>query len=465
MSYPLISIIIPAYNNAEYLGDAVRSVLNQTYSKFELILVNDASPDNTDEVVKRFGDPRIKYIVHDVNRGLSAARNTGIRNSAGDYIALLDGDDYYHTDKLKAHVEFFEQHPDVDITYNPRFELNHSSKTIRELWRPPASVNLHDLIFGFPFGPSDMIIKREAVLQVNMFDEYYVYVGEDLDFNCRLALAGYKFASVDRALNYRRYHSGRSINDIRYFVNCTLRALKSTFSDSRCPQKINALENQAVAAHYILWSAIAFMQNDTELGQEYCRAAVNLNPAFLSGQPNQLLDTLISYSIVDENLDHEELLHRAISQLPSELRWMADQTDWAIGRGSLWRFVRAVMWEREEDARIHYKRAFSRKATIDKDFLRQLSAQIDSYGIEFGERAAHRVIELLIPRLEKLGNAADVRWLVSHYLVNFAFRSYKAGEYASVQKAISRAVANNPSYLFNRGVIKIYISSLLSQAY
>ena len=101
MKSPLVSVIIPAYKNAEFLSDAINSVLKQTCSHFELIIVNDASPDNTDEVVKTFYDPRIKYILHEKNKGLSAARNTGIRNSTGDYIALLDGDDYFHPDKLR----------------------------------------------------------------------------------------------------------------------------------------------------------------------------------------------------------------------------------------------------------------------------------------------------------------------------------------------------------------------------
>ena len=74
MITPLVSVIVPVYNNAEYLGDALNSVLNQTYPNFELIVVNDASPDHTDTVVKSFKDSRIKYIVHEKNQGLSAAQ-------------------------------------------------------------------------------------------------------------------------------------------------------------------------------------------------------------------------------------------------------------------------------------------------------------------------------------------------------------------------------------------------------
>jgi len=461
MASPLVSIIIPAYNNAEYLPDAIQSVLDQTYPNLELIVVNDASPDNTSEVVKKYNDPRIRYVVHENNQGLSAARNTGILTAKGDIVALLDGDDFYHPDKFQEHVDFLEKNPDIGVTYNARFELNHSAKTIRELWRPALTARLMDLVMGFPFSPSDMVIRREWALRVNMFEKKYVYVGEDLDFNCRLALAGCKFASVDRALNYRRYHSGRMIKDIAYFVDCTFQALKTTFSDSRCPKEILAIQDKVFASHYILWSIIAFTQNDTELGQKYCLAAIRGEPSFLSGHPNQLLKTIISYSIVDENQDHEDLLRRIISQLPPELSWIADQCDWAISRGYLLRFARAMMWDRDKDGQSHFEKAIAYKASIDRSFLHQLSAQLLSYKMEFGAQAAHGILESLSPYLEKLGSQEDVKWLKSNYSVNEAFYHYNLKDYAAVPHPVFSALRNDPSLLLNRGVIKILLDSVV----
>jgi glycosyltransferase involved in cell wall biosynthesis len=462
MNRPLFSIVIPAYNNAQFLPDAINSVLQQTYPHLELIVVDDASPDNAAEVIKSFSDPRVRYIKHEVNKGLSAARNTGISNATGDYIALLDGDDYFHPDKLRAHAEFLEKNPDVTVTYNARFELNHSSKTIRELWRPPTSVGLADLVSGFPFGPSDMVVQRDLTLQ-NMFDPYYVYVGEDLDFNCRLALAGAKFASVNRALNYRRYHSGRRISSIPYFVDSTFRAMKSAFADPRCPQEVLALQERAFASHYILWSAIAFTQDDTALGQEYCLAAIRGNPSFLSGKPNQLLNTLISFSIVDENLDHEELLPRMLAQLPSEASGLAEQSDWAIGRGYLFRFVRAMMWDRTADGRAYFDKACIWQARIDQAFLQYLSTQILSFQKEFGKEKARDFLERLAPFLEQLGSREDIRHMKDHYWINDAFYSYSMKEYGNVPGAVLGAFIHDPSTVRNRGLIKIFLNSLVKR--
>ena len=172
-----------------------------------MIVVNDASTDNTDDVIRQFDDPRLKYIVHENNLRLSATRNTGMEASKGEIIFLLDADDLFHPDKLQAHVDFLQNHPDIGASYNARFELNHSSTTIREMWTPPLSVSLKDLVLGFPFSPSDTVVRREWAFKVGLFNPQ-VGTAEDTDFPCRLALDGCQFAGIDRALNYRRYHSG-----------------------------------------------------------------------------------------------------------------------------------------------------------------------------------------------------------------------------------------------------------------
>ena len=461
MTSPKVSIIIPAYNNAEYLGEAIQSVLGQTYPVLEVIVVNDASPDEISEVIGQFHDPRLRYIVHETNQGLSAARNTGIQASEGEFIALLDGDDYFHPEKLEAHVEFHAKHPDIGVTYNARYELNHSSSTIRELWRPPCKVTLSDLIFIYPFSPSDMVLRREWLFRVNMFDRHYVYVGEDFDLNCRLALAGCKFASVDRPLNYRRYHSGRVIKDLQSTIEYTIRPLNAAVSDPRCPAEIRALRERAIAKHYLLWSAIAFTQDDTAFGQEYLTAAIRGDPSFLAGNPCPLTETLISYSIVDESMNHELLLRRMVQQLPAELSWQEDQLDWAVARGYLLRGTRAMMWGRTEDAREHFRQAAACRAQLDESCLRNLAAQLISYEAEFGFDAADKVLRNLSFHLEQIGDRSQVRWLRGCFLINLAFRNYRAGKHSRVPRDVARALASDPQYLVNRGVLSILFRSIV----
>lgn len=106
---PVVSVVIPTWNNEETISESIASVLEQSYTALELIVVNDASPDGTAALLQRIEDPRLKVVTHPVNRGISAARNTGLAASHGDYLAFLDADDYWRPDKLERQLAFMHE--------------------------------------------------------------------------------------------------------------------------------------------------------------------------------------------------------------------------------------------------------------------------------------------------------------------------------------------------------------------
>lgn len=108
-SDPLVSIVAPMYNLEEFIYETITSVLNQTYSNFELILVDDRSQDNTVNVVRNFDDNRIKLILNEKNIGAGETRNIGIRESKGDFIAFLDADDLWYPEKLEKQISFMRE--------------------------------------------------------------------------------------------------------------------------------------------------------------------------------------------------------------------------------------------------------------------------------------------------------------------------------------------------------------------
>lgn len=458
MKSPLVSVIIPAYNQAEFLPETIQSVLNQSYQDFEIIVVNDASTDDTDEVMAQFTDPRIKYIVHEKNQRLSAARNTGINASTGGIIFLLDADDLFHPDKLRAHVEFLAEHPEVGVSYNARFELNHSSNTIREMWRPPLSVGLKDLVIGFPFSPSDTVVRREWAFKVGLFDPE-VRTAEDTDFPCRLALAGCQFAGINRALNYRRYHSGRGRANLPGRINDVERVQAAVFADPRCPEEVRALGRMAIKHHLMVVVSLALIQNETELAHEYVRSLVELDPSVTEGDPCELTEFLLSECVADESEDHETLLARVFAQLPPELEWLSSQYDWAIGRGWLWKGIRAVLWGRESDGRAYFARATAHGASVDDSLMQLATYHLLGYETEFGTDAVMQALSRLRPYINRVTRrGGDL--LEGSYLVNRAFERYRASEYRRVPGIVLRALRNDPSYLMNRGVVSIFLRSM-----
>lgn len=460
MSQPIVSVIIPAYNAADHLGEAIQSVLDQTFTDFEIIVVNDASPDNTTEIVESFNDPRLKYVIHKKNRGLSATRNTGVQASTGQYLALLDHDDVFHREKLMAHVRFLENHPQIGVTYNSRFEVTQSIKTIREIWRAPRTVNLADLVLGYPFAPSDIVIRREWLLRIGLFDESNPFHGEDLNTNCRLALAGCQFALVDRVLNFRRNHPARIRKNLDASLRNVFHNLDTIFADPRCPDEVRELRDLAYANNNLVWAYWTMAQDETELGQGYLREAIRLKPSILDGEPCELLHFLITYTIDDERGNLADSMKRIFDQLPSETAAIAKRYDWALARGYLLKGTRDIIWDRPEDGHAHFARAAELRAEVDESFVQLVTHQLMGYEQEFGTEATRAVIRKLAPYLMQVGGRRSARRLKGCYSVNQAFQSYHAGDYGRVPGRVTQAVINDPSYLLNRGILSILMRSI-----
>lgn len=458
MSFPKISVIIPAYNGADHLGAAIRSVLDQTYPNFELIVVDDASPDHTAEVVRQFDDPRLKYLVHKENRGADRARNTGLQGSSGEVIAFLDQDDLFHPEKLQAHAALLEQRPDIGFTYNARFQLNYSSTTIRGLWRPPRSMTLAHLVLGFPITPSDVVLRREWALQMDLLGSIR---GAEIAHFGHLFLAGCRFACVDRALNYRRYHSGRIVRDLVGACQSELYNQVKVFADPRCPAEVVALRDIAHANIYVIWACVALAQGETSLGQRFVREAVRLKPSILEGMPCELVNHLLTNCIADESQNHETLLQKAFVQLPPEMARLSEQYGWAAAKGHLLKGARAVMWGRPEDGRRHFEQAARRGGRVDESVLRALAHQLLNYEVEFGDDATQNILHALAPYVGNLGGRASVRRLNGLYSVNRAFQHYRAGEYIRAQRMAMRAIFSDREYLTNRGVLAVLSRSML----
>ena len=127
---PRVSVILPTYNRAQLIAQAIQSVLDQTYQDFELIIVDDGSKDETEEVVNSFDDERIRYARHEENKGANAARNTGIAMARGEYIAFQDSDDKWLPEKLERQMRIFLiTSTDIGVVYTGCWRVEGTQKT------------------------------------------------------------------------------------------------------------------------------------------------------------------------------------------------------------------------------------------------------------------------------------------------------------------------------------------------
>ncbi len=177
-----VSVIIPTRNRSEsLLPRAVKSVLAQTHTELELIVVDDASTDGTAEFVKNLGDPRVRYFRHETCKGHSATRNTGIEVAKGNYIAFLDDDDEWKPQKLEVQLKAFDDRPEYDLVYSGWTWINQQTNRV-ELERVPEAKGL---LGGFPRWfhnqNDDFLVRTPVIRAVNgYFQELGQYEGTEL---------------------------------------------------------------------------------------------------------------------------------------------------------------------------------------------------------------------------------------------------------------------------------------------
>ena len=184
---PLVSVIVPTYNRADFLVVAIKSILRQTYSNLELIIISDASPDNTTEVVNSFEDERIRYFELEKNLKLpSAVRNVGISKAQGEFIAFCDDDDFWREDRLEKQIKCFEKRHTIDMIATNSY--------LFPGYILPAMILFKDRIISYNelfskqriITPS-VIIRRNILIDDKLFDEdCNLKIGEDWDLWLRI---------------------------------------------------------------------------------------------------------------------------------------------------------------------------------------------------------------------------------------------------------------------------------------
>jgi len=167
-----VSVVMPVYNVEEYVVEAVQSVLNQSFSNFELLVIDDCGQDDSIQRIKKFKDKRIKIIHHSRNQGLAAARNTGIRNAQGEFIALIDSDDLWLKDKLKCHYKHLKSRPHVGLSFSRSAFIDQNGQRCHGYQMPQLTdITVGKLICRNPIGNgSAAVIRRTALNELVLGD-------------------------------------------------------------------------------------------------------------------------------------------------------------------------------------------------------------------------------------------------------------------------------------------------------
>ncbi|CAM3290235.1 glycosyltransferase family 2 protein [Sporolactobacillus spathodeae] len=213
-----ISVIIPTYNRGQFAVEAINSILAQTYTDYEIIVVDDGSTDDTKEKMKAFGN-QIRYI-YQANKGPSAARNTGIQQANGTYLAFCDSDDRFLPTKLEKQMHFIKKNPNCCFLYTWYYNVN--EKGVITKLRKPFTCNTKEQLQYFLFArrftirTSTVLVHKKCFDQVGSFNENYWY-SQDWDMWLRLA-ASYQGYCLEEPLSEYWLH-GENRSSLRVKIH------------------------------------------------------------------------------------------------------------------------------------------------------------------------------------------------------------------------------------------------------
>ena len=297
MKTPKISVIMPIYNVEAFVGEAVQSVLDQSFTDFELICVDDGGTDNSMDIVRGFSDERIR-IVCQRNLGLAGARNSGIAHARGEFIALLDSDDVWHRDKLQLHYIHLTANPHIGVSFAGSRMIDREGKVLSVAMRPAiGQVSQRDILCRNPVGNGSAPVLRMSALEKASFmhptmvgrkcwfDEEFRQ-SEDIELWTRLSIKHcVNFAGIDGLLtDYRIIPGALSANVVKQYLSWTKMLRKLKYYAPEFVEK----HGETARAYQLRYLARRSLQlGNIALARDFLRKAVGRQPRIIAEEPKK----------------------------------------------------------------------------------------------------------------------------------------------------------------------------------
>lgn len=276
-----VSVVTPTYNRGEVIDRAVQSVLNQSYKNYEIIVVDDASTDNTLEVINSFTDPRIRYLRHEENKGGAAARNTGIKAANGKYIAFLDSDDEWVKTKLERQLHVLNELPEeIGVIASDQVNIHSDGREVivssnRDIGHNQKGYQISHakILKQNPAITSSALVKKECFERVGLFDEE-LPAHQEWDMWIRISRY-YRFYRIREPL-VRYYLTPNSIfrnrNGSKRVIEATMRIVDKHYQDMVEHSRLSLSQH----LHFI--GSLISHRNSSREGAKYFLKAIRVCP-------------------------------------------------------------------------------------------------------------------------------------------------------------------------------------------
>ncbi|MFN2302107.1 MAG: glycosyltransferase family 2 protein [Anaerolineales bacterium] len=328
---PRVSVIIPTFNRSQFLFHAISSVLVQTYSGFEILVIDDGSIDDTSEVVAGFNDPRIRYIKQE-NCGRSTARNLGLEQAQGEYIAFLDDDDLYLPHKLAIQISYLDSHQEVGLVGGGANIIDEDGilLRVRESWKEQPQLSLPSCLYACPLLTCSVLLRRLWLDRLDHWFDPAIDRAEDTDFWIRLLLAGCRMDWTTEIVCAYRWHPDNSQKDAQHYLHGYLLMLDKLFARSDLPLEIRQEQPSLYTHYYVLAACHAYAANQIELGQTRLNQAVNIDHSTSRGNPPAIARSIAEIAQSDALANPSILIDTIFEYLPPELEVLQPYRRYAL---------------------------------------------------------------------------------------------------------------------------------------
>jgi glycosyltransferase involved in cell wall biosynthesis len=458
---PKVSVITPTYNRADMLGQAIQSVLDQDFTDWELIIVDDGSRDNTREVVAGFADPRIRYIYQE-NKGLPAARNTGIRNAQGQYIAFLDSDDLFLSHKLAEEVAILDGRPDLGLVACGHFEVDRNLRVLREMrpWQSHPQLNLTTWLLTCPLVVSTVLVRREWLERVGLFDEQMRYV-EDWDLWLRLSYAGCRMGWLQRPVCCYRIHGSTMTRNVQLMKAGMLAMFDKFYAQPDLPTEVLALRDASYGMAYLAGAAREYGTGQSQAASQSLERAIALLPDLIEGEYPFLASALVAWAVNPVTGDPATFLERVLENLPASALRLRSLRQRMMCEAGIQSAVDANMVRNDALARRYLLSALEKEKALRDEPALVITLLVDHARAQERERqmeCIERFFNNLPPELANL--RAFRRKALGRLYMAQGFEAHASGAPREAASALWQGVRLDPEWARNRGVWSILLRSL-----
>lgn len=282
---PVISVIIPTYNRPQYLQQALVSVLDQTFTDFEAIVVDDGSEERTRATVSQFDDPRIRYF-HQVHSGRSNARNLGLRESRGDYFTFLDDDDRLLPHKFAVQRNYLNARTHLDLVASG-IRYTNENNTVLDIYAPwliGDEINFQDALYNTRMMTNSVLLRRTVLKAMDEWFDPDLDLCEDTDFFIRALQTGSRCGILREFVADYRLHPLNSSGTRVAFTQSYRRVLDKVFSSEDLPEEIFADRNRIFAHFHLVNACRAYAARDADRAQSHLVEAMVFHPALVEEQ-------------------------------------------------------------------------------------------------------------------------------------------------------------------------------------